>query len=145
MADVHRHSQDNHRNMQIRVLLNLKYGLPVGVTIFRLDDAGTQRKAQRFGYIALTIGEQPGIASLNIQPGYCLRLFEPAISFFQIHTYRLLEIRKTDPTVTVPINNCPPSARFFTHFPLFPCSYSTTEAALCLDITAFFDYSVNIT
>ena len=130
--------------LQIRILLNLQSGFFVGITVLSLNDAGSQGQAQRLCHIALTIGEQPGIASLNIRPGYCLRLFDPAITFFQIHTYRLLEIRKTDLTVTVSIHSRPPSARFFAHFPLFPCPYYTTEAALCLDITVFFDYSVNI-
>ena len=55
--------------LQIRILLNLQSGFFVGITVLSLNDAGAQGQTQRLCRIALTIGEQPGIASLNIRPG----------------------------------------------------------------------------
>lgn len=81
----------------------------------------------------------------QVHIGFLLpRLFDPMIAFFQIHAYRLLEVRKADLPVTVLIHGSSPRARFFTHFRVFVCTYYATETVLFLGITTFFDYSVGI-
>ena len=119
--------------LQIGVLLNLQSCFFVRVTIFRLDDAGAQRKAQRFGYIPLAVGKQGGIAVFNLQPGNCLGFLDPTVALLQIHANRLLEICQTDLAVAVSIHSRPPSARFWTNSLPFPCTHFTIYRLPCLE------------
>ena len=130
--------------LQVRVLLNLKCSLFVGVAILRLDDAGAQSQPQRFGHIAFAVGKQSGIPFLNLQPRNCLGFLYPTVALFQIHAYWLFEIRRTDLSIAVAIHSRPPSARFLLVFRCFSCSYFTTNGPLCLAPQGFFDCSVDI-
>ena len=67
--------------LKIRVLLDLKCSLLVGVAILRLNDAGAQGQPQWFGYITFAVGKQSGVPLLNLQPGDRLGFLYPTVAF----------------------------------------------------------------
>lgn len=136
--------------LQVRVLLDLKRGLFVRVAILRLNDAGAQSQAQRFGYVAFAVGKQGGVPLLNFQLEDYLGFLYPTVAFFQIHANWLFEIRQTDLSIVVTIHSHPPSARFFPDSYGFPCTYYTTDyyttdGFLWIETKGFFYYSGYIT
>lgn len=110
----------------------------VSVAVLRLNDACSQSKAQRFCHITLAVGEQSRVPLFDFRPGDGLGFLNPAVAFFQIHSYRLFEVRKTDLAVTVAIHTLPPSARLLPVFLRFPYTYYIILWSICLDISGFF-------
>ena len=67
--------------LQIRVLLDLKRGLLIGIAVLRLNDAGAQSQTQRLGHIPFAVGKQSGVPLLNLQPRDRLCFLYPTVSF----------------------------------------------------------------
>lgn len=91
-----------------------------------------------------TVSRGVPVPVFNLRPGDRLGFLYPSVAHFQIHAYRLFEIRQTDLAVAVTIHSRPPGARFFPFFCCFPCTYYTTYGPLCLELYAFFYCSVGI-
>ena len=51
--------------LQVWVLLDLKRGFLVGISILRLNDTGTQSQPQWLGHIAFAVGKQSGVPRLS--------------------------------------------------------------------------------
>ena len=119
--------------LQVRILLNLKGGLLVGIAVLCLNDTGTQRQPKRLCHIALAVGKQSGVLLLDFQPRNCLGFLDPTVALLQIHANRLLEICQTDLAVAVSIHSRPPSARFWTNSLPFPCTHFTIYRLPCLE------------
>ena len=131
--------------LQVRVLLDLKCSLLVGIAILRLDDAGAKSQAQRLGHIALAVGKQSSVPLLDLRPGDRLGFLYPTVAFFQIHADWLFKICQADLSIAVTIHRCPPSARVFPDFCGFSCTYYTTNRPLCLVAQGFLYYLLYIT
>ena len=130
--------------LQIRILLNLKCRFFIRIAIFCLNDAGTQSKTQWLCNIPFSVSKQGRVPFFDIQSGNRLGLLHPAIAFFQMHTYRLLEICQTDLPVAVFVHTRHPACKLFGLFCRFPCKNYTTNRRQSLALQGDFIYSVGI-
>ncbi len=81
--------------LKICPLLNLECGFSIGIAVISLNDARTQRQAQRFCHVALSIRKELGVPCLNFFPWDTPSFLYPPVFRVQLQTHCRAEIRQT--------------------------------------------------